>query len=54
MKMSIDLIPQEFRDEYDLDSKAKGGYVYMEIQKGMYGLPQVGILANKLLKKRLA
>jgi hypothetical protein len=26
----------------------------MEIQKGMYGLPQAGILANKLLKKRLA
>jgi hypothetical protein len=26
----------------------------MEICKGMYGLPQAGILANKLLKKRLA
>jgi hypothetical protein len=29
-------------------------YVYMEICKGMYGLPQAGILANKLLKKHLA
>ena len=54
MKMNIDLIPQEFRDEYGLDAKAKGGHVYMEIQKGMYGLPQSGILANKLLKSRLA
>ena len=53
MKMSIDLIPQEFRDAYDLDAKQKGGFVYMEIQKGMYGLPQAGILANKLLKERL-
>ena len=26
----------------------------MEIQKGVYGLPQAGILANKLLRKRLA
>ena len=26
----------------------------MEIRKGMYGLPQAGILANKLLKERLA
>ena len=26
----------------------------MSIHKGMYGLPQAGILANKLLKKRLA
>ena len=25
----------------------------MKIQKVMYGLPQAGILANKLLKKRL-
>ena len=31
----------------------KGGYVLMEIQKGMYGLPQAGIIANKLLKKHL-
>jgi hypothetical protein len=26
----------------------------MEIRRGCYGLPQAGILANKLLKKRLA
>jgi hypothetical protein len=26
----------------------------MEIRKGMYGLPQAGILANKLLKEQLA
>jgi hypothetical protein len=26
----------------------------MEIRKGMYGLPQAGVLANKLLKERLA
>ena len=54
MKMKLDLIPQEFRNEYNLDAKAKDGYVFIEIQKGMYGLPQAGILANKLLKKRLA
>ena len=34
-------------------SKVKNGYVYIEIQSGMYGLPQAGILANKLLKERL-
>jgi hypothetical protein len=26
----------------------------MEIRRAMYGLPQAGILANKLLKQRLA
>ena len=28
--------------------------IYIEIRKGMYGLPQAGMLANKLLKRRLA
>ena len=53
MRMPINLIPQEFIDLYDLAPKVKNGYVYMEIQRGMYGLPQSGILANKLLKERL-
>ena len=26
----------------------------MEIRKAIYGLPQAGVLANKILKKRLA
>ena len=29
------------------------GHVYIEIQKGMYGLPQAGILAQELLEKQL-
>ena len=41
-------------DLHNLYDKVKGGYIYMEIQMGMYGLPQSGILANKLLKERLA
>jgi hypothetical protein len=32
---------------------AVDGWVYLEICKGMYGLKQAGILANKLLQKRL-
>ena len=51
--MPINLMPQEFIELYDLGSKVKIGYVYIEIQRGMYGLPQAGILANKLLKERL-
>ena len=52
-RIPINLIPQEFIDLYDLGSELKNGYVYIEIQQGMYGLPQAGILANKLLKERL-
>jgi len=28
--------------------------VYIQVKKGMYGLAQAGILANKMLNKRLA
>jgi hypothetical protein len=28
--------------------------VYIEVQKGMYGLPQAGILSNQLISHRLA
>ena len=54
MRMPLKLIPDEIIDLYQLRDKAKGEYVYMEIQKGMYGLPQAGILANTLLRERLA
>ncbi len=53
MRMPIKLIPQEIIDLYDLEPKVKNGHVYMEISRGMYGLPQSSRLANQLLKKRL-
>ncbi len=31
------------------DSATPNGYVYCEIQKGMYELPQAGIIAQELL-----
>ncbi len=54
MRMPIALIPDKVIDFYNLRPKIKNGFIYMEIRKGMYGLPQAGILANKLLKARLA
>jgi hypothetical protein len=40
---------------YNLAALAKNGYVFVEIRKGMYGLPQAGILAtNERLVKHLA
>jgi hypothetical protein len=51
----ISMIPQEIVDKYDLTAKQDSqGFVYIRIEKGMYGLPQSGILANKLLARRLA
>ena len=54
MRMPISLIPLDIIEHYGLREKALNGYAYMEIRRGMYGLPQAGILANKLLKERLA
>ena len=53
MRLPIALIPQEIIDHYKLTEIAVDGYVYCEIQKGMYGLPQAGIIANDLLRERL-
>jgi hypothetical protein len=51
MKIPFALLPNDIIDHYQLQEKVLDGYVYMEICKGMYGLPQAGILANKLLKE---
>jgi hypothetical protein len=54
MRIPIDLIPENIIQHYNLREKVKDGYIYVEIQQGMYGLPQAGILANKLLQTNLA
>jgi hypothetical protein len=54
MRIPIKLIPQEIIDQYNLLPLVSDGHLYIEVQKGMYGLPQAGILANQLLACRLA
>jgi hypothetical protein len=48
------MVPEEIMDEYNLHALVHNGYLYVEVRKGMYGLPQAGLLANVLLAKRLA
>jgi hypothetical protein len=54
MQLALTIIPQEIIDKYKLMEKEKNGKVYIRIDKGMYGLPQAGRLANTLLVTRLA
>ncbi len=55
MQIKISDIPEEIIDEYNLREKAtEDRYVYCKIRKGMYGLPQAGIIAQELLTERLA
>ena len=46
-------IPQEFIEEYDLTQAVQNGWIYFEILRGFYGLPQSGRLANDLLRTHL-
>jgi hypothetical protein len=54
MVINLSSLPQETIDKYDLIELAQDGKVYIEIQKGMYGLPQAGILVNELLQHNIA
>jgi hypothetical protein len=52
--LRLDLIPGKIVQKYNLhDLIDDQGWVYVKIRMGMYGLPQVGILANKFLKQPL-
>jgi hypothetical protein len=47
-------MPEDVITHYKLCAlQTPDGYVYVRIQKGMYGLPQAGIIAQKLLEKCL-
>jgi hypothetical protein len=48
-------IPEEIMRESQLQELVTvDGYVYCKKTKGMYGLPQSGIIAQELLAERLA
>jgi hypothetical protein len=54
MVINLSSLPQETIEKYDLSELSQDGKVCIEIQKGMYGLPQAGIIANELLQRNLA
>jgi hypothetical protein len=54
MVLMMTSLPQEVINEYGLNDLAVDGKVYIEIKRGVYGLPQAGILATELLHVCLA
>jgi hypothetical protein len=54
MKMMLSRFPVEIIQKNNLNALAIDGWVYIEIRKGMYGLKQEGLLANRLLQSCLA
>ena len=48
--MKLDLFPTNIINEYNLrDIVDPDGDVFCEVKRGMYGLPQAGIIAQELL-----
>ena len=55
IRLNIKIIPQEIINQYNLNKYVDNErWVYFEISKGMYGLPQAGRLAYEQLVKHLA
>jgi hypothetical protein len=54
MQLKLADMPKDVIAHYKLTKIATpDGFIYCEIQKGMYGLPQAGIIALQLLEQRL-
>ena len=52
MRLKLTDIPEEVIKEYNLTELATpDGWVYIEISRGMYGLPQAGIIAQEQLEE---
>ena len=54
MRIPVSVIPPAIMELYNLHLLVENGYVYVEIRKGMYGLPQAGRIANDKLIPILA
>ena len=50
MKPPFDMIPREIINEYNFTDISHNGKVYTDIRKGIYGLPQAGIILHGRLK----
>jgi hypothetical protein len=54
MQLRIADMPDDVIEHYNLRDKATpNGFIYCEMQKGMYGLPQAGIIVQHFLEERL-
>ncbi|KAL7476238.1 hypothetical protein ACHAW6_002113 [Cyclotella cf. meneghiniana] len=53
MHLKYDILPLEIITKYGLAQKVLDGWVYARIEKGMYGLPQAGLLVNNFLASHL-
>ena len=54
LRMKIDTFPEDVIERYKLQEKVDAnGFLFIRVERGMYGLPHAGIIAQKLLEERL-
>ena len=53
MRIPLKMIPQSIIDTYNLQPLIHNGYIYFQVDKGLYGLVQAGKLAYDQLLQRL-
>ena len=52
LRLKLTNLPEDVIGKYGIQDKATSeGFVYVEIHKGMYGLPQAGLLAHEFLEQ---
>ena len=54
IRIPVSIIPDKIMQDYQLQDLIHDEYLYTEVSKGMYGLPQAGRIANDELLPRLA
>jgi hypothetical protein len=54
VQIPVIVVPEDILTEYNLHTLIHNVYLYVEVRKGIYGLPQVGLFASILRAKRLA
>ena len=55
MRIPLKIIPQEIIDTYEPKALVDNqGWIYMRIEKGVYGLKLAGIITNQELVKHMA
>ena len=54
LRLKISTLPNKVIEKYQPRDKVdSNGYVYVEIRRGVYGLPHTSLIAQELLEKRL-
>ena len=52
MRLKLSDLPKSVVQQYNMEAKAtRDGYLHMDIRRGMYDLPQAGLIVQQLLEK---